>query len=219
MKHKENGFGVLGVIAIVLVVAVLALAGWYVWHKSKEEKLAKKPTTSESESKKPPKPDTLPAADTRDWVTYSNAEGDFSFKHPKTWVFASNPELCSEGLVLFAASTAALGKCATESFGQMSVGSQAGDLRSEYTMSAGYTDTSISDVTIHGVTGKKQVGTAEGQEDGEGIPGYPDGTVVTRYIFYTGGRTLTATYVQLAGYPDSLVDFNTLVTSTLKFTE
>lgn len=216
MDHKQKGFGIIELLIVLLILLLLGLGGWYVWSRQQAED-SDANSTSQNEDSDPPSAteEETPARDA-DWATYRNAPGKFAFKHPTTWVFADNPENCSEGTVLFAASSAALGKCATESGGQMAVSAVDGDVRGEYTLDEGYTDDTESEATAGGVRGTKRTATASGQE-GVGI--LPDGTKVVQYLFYTNNKTYIAQYTERPTYPDAQSDFDHLVTKTLTFTE
>lgn len=208
---QQKGFGLLGIILTILVLAIIGFAGWYIWKKQNNNS-DKNANTSQNNGKNSDKP--VEADPTDDWATYANIPGEFSFKHPKSWVFAENPEWCTETLVLFAPNASAVGKCATESFGQMVVMSNEGDVRAESGLGEGFESVTQVEVTASGVEGTKQTGTAT---TSEGVGALPVGSVVTQYVFFTNGRTYVARYVQEPGYPNALSDFNTLVTKTLKF--
>ncbi len=222
---SQKGFGAVEAIIVLLVLLVLGAAGWYVWNGQQDEN---KSASSQTQGKNvESEPSTLPtqskqqASDpTADWATYSNTAGHFSFKYPKTWVFADRPEACAEGHVLFAANSDALGRCASESFGQMIILSVNGDVRGNYKLGAGYrtdyTGVTETAATADTVNGTKQTATAFGQQ---GVGVLPDGTKVVQYAFYTNGRTYIAEYTQRSTYPDALNDFESLVTRTLQFTK
>lgn len=218
--NNQKGFGMVEVIIILIVLALLGTVGWYVWKKQNDKEKKGASTTSQQTNKDNPAAVEEKAPDaTADWTTYTNTPGKFSFKHPKTWVFASNPDACTPGIVLFASTIEAVGKCASGSFGQMSVSSVDGDMRTNYELKAGtaddngYIDITKSDVAIDGVPGVKYVGTASGQMG----MGLPDGTKVTQYVVSMNGRTYIANYTQRSTYPDALADFDLLVTKTLQF--
>jgi hypothetical protein len=216
--ERQKGFGLLEFLIILLLILLLILGGWYVWHRKSDDGAGKKAGDS-SESAKSSEADDAEPDPTSDWVTYSNAEGDFSFKHPAAWVQAPSPELCSEGLALFGANEASVGRCASESGGQMVFSSMAGDLRADYAFTEGFADVTEEAVTVEGVAGTKAHATAAGMEGAVLVGGFDDGTEVTRYVFFTGGRTYQAQYVHLDTYPDSLSDFNLLMTHTFRFSE
>lgn len=218
MKKHQSGFSVVELLIILLIILLLIFAGWWVWKKKHDSKDTGK-GTSTSESSKDSGDDAEEEADpTDDWVTYSNAEGNFSFKHPASWVQASNPELCTGGLALFAPITDTVGRCASESGGQMQFSSTAGDVSAEYQFDeAYYTSTTDMPVTLNGVAGHKLTATVSGMEASVEVGGYPDGTTLVRYIFVTGGRTYIASYVQEPSYPDVLSDFTLLMTNTFMF--
>ena len=217
MKNNEKGFGVLGLLLIILTILLIGVAGWYVWNKQQKDDATSK-TTSSASGKKAAESGAAEKDPTAGWIAYSNAPGDFSFRHPSTWVRASNLDLCSPELILLAGDASSVGTCASEHFGQMGVHSTAGDTRVNYRIATGYEDITETAVTVRGVTGTKQTATAIGQE-GEGSGALPDGTEVVQYVFFTHDRTYVATYFQQPSYPDVLSDFNLLVTRTLRFSE
>ncbi len=75
---------------------------------------------------------------------------------------------------------------------------------------------SKSNVLVYGANGHRAEGLAKNQASIDGPGGYPDGTKVVIYSFFTKGRTYTLQYVQKAGYPDVLTDFDLMVTKTFK---
>lgn len=216
---SQKGIAHLGLILLV-VVALLALGGWYVWKQTSKKDNASGSTSQSTDksSSDEKKTEKKKADTTSDWVTYSNAEGAFSFKHPSKWVFAANPENCSDGLVLFAPTTDTLGKCATEFGGQMQVSSADGDVRDVYKFKEPYyKDVTDESVTVQDVEGNKYSTTVMGMEDEVVIGSMPDNTRLVRYVFFVNEKTYIASYVQEPEYPDVLSDFNLLVTKTFKF--
>lgn len=214
MKNYK-GFALLEGLLILLIIGMLAGVGYYVYDakKNSENSLDNASKTELTAAGKK----TVAEDPTKDWKAYSNKDGQFSLKHPASWVQASSPELCSEGLLLIAANAASVGTCASEDGGQMQISSQAGDLRSEYQLkSANYPDLKTESVTVAGVAGEKQSGTYKADEGAEG-PGPSTGEKKVTYIFYTNSRTYQASYWIKDSYPDVLADFNTMVTKTLKF--
>lgn len=219
MRRNQQGFTAVEIIIALLVLLLLGLGGWYVWHKS-SDKDSKAASSSEKKSADATPAEEVEGADlTDDWVEYSNAPGDYSFKHPASWVQAPHPELCTDGLALFGTNEASVGRCASESGGQMLFSSVAGDVRGDYAFTDGYTDATSEAATVQGVEGvKNSARVAPVEEDLIG-GGYAEGTLLVRYIFYTGGRTYLMQYAAATDYPDSLVYFNLLVTHTFRFME
>jgi hypothetical protein len=229
-KWGKKGFAVWEVVALVAVLALAGVAGWYVY-KSKHKTDAAK--SSSASSKASPKSIAVgephsSGGDTKEksggstdgWVLYTNVPGRFSFRHPASWVFAANPETCTPTLVLFASANSYVGKCASEDFGQMSAGSFEGDGRVDQNLSAGDFDgLATTAVTVDGVTGQRQTGVAKAVSDpeGMGMNPYAEGAIVVKYVFFTGGRTYTATYVQAPGEPDVLAQFDLLAQNTFDF--
>lgn len=221
MKN-QRGFAITQLLLLLLILGLIGGTGWYVWKAgNKSSDSYDKSANSQTDPQKSDKKDTSKTSSdpTTDWVTYTNTPGIFTLKHPKTWVTASSPELCSEGLVLFGGNSASVGKCASESFGQMNVSSAPGNQDDEYALNPDfYTGISSVVLAVDGIQGSRIVGTAQGQNATEGPGGLPDGTKVVRYIFVANtNRTYVATYFQNSGYPDVLADFDTMITKTLKF--
>jgi hypothetical protein len=213
--NTQKGFGVVEAISIFAIIVVLGLGGFYIWKQQQPDADTKniKPQKQEQTKQEPE-----PADETTNWQAYSNEAGNFSFKYPKTWVFADNLEACANGLVMFAPEQSSLGKCASESAGQMMVLGTDGDNQAGYKLGQGYLtdyiDLTNEDVKINGVTGIKQSAVASKQE---GVGVLPDGTKIVQYIFYANNKTYVAKYTQRASYPDVLSDFEKLVTKTLRF--
>lgn len=219
MHKNQKGFSIVEACIILFILVLVGFAGWYVWRANqKDSDKAKETKTSETTDKKTGKKSGPDPTD--GWVAYSNAEGDFSFRHPASWSQAANPELCTGGLALFGANAASTGHCASEDGGQMQMSSVAGDERANYQFDAAYyTGATSEPVTIEGVTGVKLGATVMGMEDEALVGGLPDGTAIVRYLFFTGGRTYIISYVQTPAYPDALSDFNLLATHTFRFHE
>jgi len=221
MKKNERGFSVIEFILILIVIALLGGVGWYSYkHKNgaskvKDDSSQQNSSTKKSTETEAPKSTPDPTAK---WLAFSSAIGQYDFKYPPTWFMADNLNLCNEGLVLLGGNASSVGRCASESFGQINVSSSAGDNRADNELGNGFNGVVKTAVTVGGVAGSKQVGVASGQQAADAvIQGLADGTKVEKYIFFTNGRTYTATYTQNAGYPDVLSDFELLVTRTLKF--
>ncbi len=219
-KRNQSGFSIIEILLILLAIFLLAGVGWYVWQARNSAgdsgnaySADGKPITANKNADEEEDP-------TADWVSYSNKAGEFSFKHPKSWVQASKPELCSEGLALFGANKDSVGVCASESGGQMQFFSLVGNQDDEVLIKApNYTNVKSSLIAINGIQGSRVTGTAQGQQTGDGPGGYPDGTEVVQYVFVANNnKTYVAQYNKQAGYPDALADFDTLVSETFKFT-
>lgn len=213
----QKGFtlveGLLVVIALTLVVGV----GFYVVNGNKHKK---DDTVTNISSATKAKEKAEPVAEpTADWTSYSSPLGKFSVKYPKSWVTASNPDDCSNtaetGIFMLGADSSSVGKCATEGFGQMTITwrtdrQACGDLSSDTT-----TQDSKQTVTIDGHSATKIETTAK--DPGPSIGANPAGTKSVQYCVIANNGTYIANYTQLSSYPDTLSDFNTMVTKTLKF--
>ena len=213
---SNKGFTIIEGLLILIILAGLGGIGWYVWDTNNKtlDTLADADAANSSVANVSKTKDA-----TADWVVFSNKDGQFSGKHPKTWVEATNPEMCNPGLLLIGADSKSVGICASESFGQMSVSSVEGDSSKEAELKDGYTKIVKTNVTVNSFKGVKMTAEASGQQQESeiGLVGLADGTKVTKYIFYTNGRTYTATYIGASSYPDVLSDFDLMVTKTLKF--
>src|SRR5690606_32657518 len=107
--------------------------GWYVYKDKDDKKNTATSATKKAEKKDAPKEDL-----TKNWTSFSTAEGKYSLKYPSTWVKADNLEMCNPGLLLLGASAESVGKCATESFGEVSISSDEGNSLAERRLSAEY---------------------------------------------------------------------------------
>ena len=221
LNKNTKGFAVVELLLIVLTLVVIGVAGYFVAkHVDTKKKVApasQSTATSTSTTSKSSTPKTV-ADPTLKWTPYSNKAGMFSFRYPATWVQASSPELCGDGLVLLGPNVSSVGKCGSESFGEVYIASVAGDQRAQDDLDTTlYKSISQVKVTVSGVAGIRETGVAEGQQSSPGVGTLPDGTKVVTYIFYTNSRTYTLNYYQSPTYPDVMSDFDLLVTNTFKF--
>lgn len=219
MRVTKKGFIGLELLLILLIAVLLAGTGWYVLKaKDKASNTYSDADAANSSQLKYNKAETTQKDPTADWVAYSSKEEVYSLKYPKTWTTASNPEFCSPGLLLLGGNAKSVGKCPSEYFGQISVASSDGNSVDDQKLSTGYKDVTTTNVTVAGVSGIKMVGTVTNQDSPEGPGALANGTKVTKYIFFSGGKTYTATYVADDSYTNVLSDFDLMVTETLKFT-
>lgn len=220
MKKSQKGFSAVETVLVIVVVGIIGFVGWFVWQsRNNTVKTLKDTSQGQSAAVKTTKKATPAAKDpTADWVAYSSTAGKYSLKHPKNWVEASHLDQCNDGLFLVGGNASSVGVCGSESFGQMNVDSQMGDISAGLNLASdGYVSVTKTSTTAAGVSGTKYSGTASGQQSGDAPGGFADGTKVVRYIFVTNDRTYSATYAQQSGYPDVLSDFDLMVTKTLKF--
>ncbi len=220
---KQKGFSPIQILLVLVVIGLIGGTGWYVWesrNKTSQTLADTSKAAGEAQKAEKKKETAKPATDpVADWVTYKSTVGVFTLKHPKTWVGAKSPELCSENLVLFGANAASVGTCASENGGQISVSSTEGNHDDEFALSPSqHSGIKSTVLAVDGIQGSRSEGTAKDQMSGEGPGGLPDGTKVVQYIFVANNnRTYLARYVQGSDYPDALADFDTMVTKTLKF--
>ncbi|MCA9344708.1 hypothetical protein KC946_02635 [Candidatus Saccharibacteria bacterium] len=215
IHNNQKGFGILGGLLVLVIIGVLGGVGWYVWNNRGEDSSTSTENTvsqTSSETDTEPAPEADP---TESWVKYTSEVGKFSIKYPSDWSTASNPELCSPNIFLLGVNDNAVGKCASDSGGQIAIYSNEGNnLEDSKLKKADYSDLATESVTIGDVQGIKQTGTYSGDSAGIG-PSKGDKTVV--YMFYTNNRTYTAAYNIQPDYPDAIDDFNILVIKTLQF--
>src|SRR5690349_19974476 len=101
-NKNESGFSVVEALLVLVIVGLIGVFGWYVWHnRATQAKSAITQTTAQTPTTKSSTKTTLvPADPTKDWKPYSSTKGAFSFRYPTSWVQATSPDLCSDGLVL-----------------------------------------------------------------------------------------------------------------------
>lgn len=215
IRNRQAGFSVIELLLILIFLAIVVLIGVYIAH-NRSTKTTE--TTISGTAKTPTK--TSPAPDpTADWTLYSSANGKFSVKYPQTWATAANPDLCASdattGIFMLGATSSSVGTCASENAGQMIITWHAGAATCNDLSSNLWTQDSKQTVTVGGVSATKVEATAKAV--GQGAGAYPEGTKTVQYCAVAHGTAYTASYIQLAAYPDVLSDFNTMVTKTLKF--
>lgn len=220
---NQRGFSVVQVVLLIVLLGVVSATGWFVWQSKNKtnDTLANTARSGTEPQKTEKKAETIQQESdpTTDWVSYSNTKGVFKLKHPKTWVSASKPELCTDGLVLFGGNSASVGTCASDNGGQISISSVEGDQTEAYELSPDhYSDITKTVAVADGVQGTLIRGKAKGPGSDDVVEGYAAGTKVVQYLFFANnGRTYQALYVSATGYPDVLADFDTMVAKTLKF--
>ncbi|HET7320166.1 MAG TPA: hypothetical protein VFI84_01100, partial [Candidatus Saccharimonadales bacterium] len=153
-----------------------------------------------------------PIDPTADWVAYTGTA--FSLKYPKTWVMAAHPELCADNILLLGPNKDSVGHCGSEGFGEVAFTFSSS--HGCFPLDDTYTDKTNLAVTISGMSGTKETGTAKAtNSEGSGLQ--PAGTKVVQYCFNSTNKHYVATYNQQPAYPDVLSDFELIVTKTLKF--
>lgn len=211
MKIQKNirGFAVIETLLIFTIIVVIGAVGWYVWKNNKKTDTTQLPLeTTKVENK------TAEVNTTKGWVSYTSTSGKYTLMHPATWVTATNPELCADGIFMLGANTSSVGKCGSSDFGQITVTWRhdrqfCGDLNPD-----AWTTTSKEDVTIAGTQGIKLAATAKIPRSGMGT--VPEGTKDVQYCVVANNTTYILNYTQLANYTDALNDFDLMATKTFK---
>lgn len=223
MRKNEKGFGLVELILIIVVIGLIVAVGWLFFDRQKEKNNettgnnVQQQVVKNTEIQEETKPDP-----TASWQTYTNDNGKFSFKYPPTWMFANNPEYCSEGLVLFGVKMengqSSAGKCGADgarAFGQMSVTwrTDRADLSLCGLSDSWSVDTKDS-TKVAGVPAVKTSGTYIANDEDMG--GNAKGNKVVQYCFVANNSQYLASYTKWADYPDALSDFDQMVTRTFK---
>lgn len=211
-QSEQAGFTAVEAVLIFVIITLLGLVGFYVFRNRDTGTDDKSGTTSVQQAETAAAPDP-----TADWKSYTSGNGKFTIKYPATWVGATNPELCSENILLLGADSASVGKCASESFGQVAFVWRSDIAACESMSSVLWAQDSQENVTIAGLPATKTTATAKSVDPDAGLGVVPAGTKAVEYCVVANNKVYTATYTQLAGYPDALADFNTLVTKTWQF--
>jgi Tfp pilus assembly protein PilE len=217
LAKNQKGFGLIEILLLVIALTLIAAVGFYVYKTNQAEDQEQAQTAVSTEAQT----DETEPDPTSDWVAYTDNAGYFSLKYPSNWITAENPEDCSKGILLLGADKDSVGKCATESFGQISVYSNPGNLLADTELDAEhYPDLQTKTVTIDGVEGKRQTGTYQktASDDDFGF-GPSEGDKTTKYTFFTNNRTFSLNYSNPVGssYPDVIEDFDLMATETFKF--
>jgi prepilin-type N-terminal cleavage/methylation domain-containing protein len=207
-QKDQKGFTLVEVLLVVIALTLIVGVGAYVYKSNKDSGDSGTPAVHKSAAANSEKP----ADPTADWTAYTSKSGKFSLRYPKSWVTASNPDLCADGIFMLGATGESVGKCASENFGQMAITwrtdrAACGDLDSD----AWTTDAKVA-TKVAGVDATKITATAKAP--GFGLGTVPEGTRTVQYCFVANNTTYIADYTQLSSYPDALSDFNTMVTKT-----
>lgn len=219
MKKDQRGFSVIEALLLMVIVGLLGGATWYVYKSQKSTNENLDNAKSSLDTAKAAKEKANAAKDvTADWVLYSNAEGKYTLKYPKSWVIPSNLEECNPGTLLLGANDASLGACGSGNGGQMSIQTQDGDQRANFELTNRYFPDLVTEtVTVSSVAGKRQAGTFKIPAGEEAGPGPNDGDKQITYTFHTNDKTYILSYYIKPAFPDVLTDFELMVTKTLKF--
>ncbi len=216
MKNNQKGFGAIEALLIIVLAGIIGFTGWYVYnanHKVSDNLSPNKSKVTVVHKK------TVASDPTSAWKPYTDNMGKFSIKYPKTWVTPTNPDDCANtaaiGLFMLGANASSVGKCATEDSGQMAISWQSDNLTCGDDSDDITTLDSKQTVMIDGHSGTKIETTAK--DPGNSLGANPEGTKSVRYCVVANNVKYTAGYRQLASYPDSVKDFNLMITKTLKF--
>ena len=222
MKLSQKGFGIVQVLLIIGILVIIGGAGYYVYKanndvdrtlsSNKTEQTTKSSNATDNGSPKKPEVVVDPI---KDWKTFVDPAGKYEFKHPATW---AGPNDCGEGTVLFGANSASVGKCASDSTGQMAIFIFAADMRSELALTPpGYKDVKSEKIKISGLDADKYTGTFS--SDSEAGIGPSGGDKIIRYMIFYGGVTYTINYYDLksGSFPDVTADLQILVNKTFNF--
>lgn len=151
--------------------------------------------------------------ETKDWKTYNDTVQKFSIKYPPTWVTLNECE--GVGSIGFHTAPAKdyLAVCQSDKASLVTVSSEEGDKRADYTVASPEFQTEFKkeQITLNNIQGEKVSFT----DNGQGLRNA--GTKNVIYVFFTNNRTYAASYTQEQNYPDELDTFNTMVTKTLTF--
>jgi hypothetical protein len=214
---NQNGFGAVEIFISIVVLGAVGGAGYFVWSKNKN---TNKQATNNMQTPSPTvtvstSPTPTPQADpTESWQSYTNAYGKFTVKFPTSWHRQTeNLEYCTEGLVMLGSTKDHLGKCASDSGGQVAIGVtevttdeyQAGVLTSSY-----YDNLVSTSATINGVTGMRYSGTYKEDAVDGGI-GPEAGTVTVSYKFVKNNRSYYAMYSERAGHETDVTIFDQII--------
>lgn len=219
--HNQAGFTAVDILFIIVTLSIVAAIGFFITLRHSQKNslslVTVKSYTTTTVSKSAPATTSQSSDPTVNWKSYSDSKGQFSFRYPTDWTFYG----CTDAsLALLGPPNTSTAHCDSEGTSEVFVTSYNGDKRSDPGIdlhNSNYTNFTSKPVTISGVNGEQETGSAIGQDNGQGIPGLPDGTKVILYLFFTNGKTYEIEYNQTPTFPDELSIFNLLVTNTFKF--
>jgi hypothetical protein len=213
MKKNQSGFTTVEIALVLLVVTLVSVIGFMIYKNGHESDTSNGVTVTKSTAtqKKPAKDPTA------NWTIYTSDTGKFAIKYPKTWVKASNPELCSDGIFLLGANSDSVGKCGSEDFGQIAITWQNEAVACPDLSPSEWSDITRKEfvATAAQTTGVLQTGVSK-QSD-QLLGAVPAGAKLIQYCIEENNITYHLSYTQLPSYPDAQADFNTMVTKTLQF--
>ena len=215
IKSNESGFSAVEIVIVVVIVGLIGAVGYLVYKNSQQAKVV---TVTKTVTATPKTSTTAsPTVDqTANWTSYKSTDGHYSLKYPNSWVTASNPSLCSSGILLVAPGINSVGKCGSEDFGQISFSGMTESSHLCYSLdSTAFSNITKSTVTISGVTLTKQSGTQI--DDSAGNGSLPKGTIEVDYCYSSTSYGFMARYEQKPTDQNVLTDFNTIITKTLSF--
>lgn len=197
------------VLAAIIIVGVISLSGWLVYQKNQD-----KSQTNSSQNQTTSWQNIHNQDPTKDWKAYSSAEGKFSLRYPGNWIQADHPEYCTPSILLLGMDKNSVGKCGSESFGEISIRSLEGDQRQnhQYDRTSFKNDFNKKTIVINGAEGIREGGT-ENRESCAGICD-PLGTKLIHYLVLFNARTYDIEYRQRPNDQDELNNFDLMVTNT-----
>lgn len=215
-RLDQKGFALLSIVMVLITVGLVAGAGVYYFNHQKKDD--PKPTTTTTSTV--PDGEKAPVTDpTADWIPYTSKDNKVSLKYPKTWVTATHPEFCGDGIVLLGPNSTSVGKCGADgarAFGEVGITWMPESVASE---ACGLSESfwhidSKETVMVSGISAQKSAGTF--LTDATAGGGQAKGNKTVQYCFTANNTRYVATYTKWSDYPDALNDFNTMITKTLK---
>ncbi len=222
LRTSTTGFATAETLLVAVVIVMISGVGYFVYHTNQQADQTLSAANHTTQTVAFTKKAVVPKDKTADWLAYSSPIGKFNLKYPAAWAQPDDPEACGPNFfdraLFLGGNSKAVLVCASEQLGQMMVASLDGDQRNISGLKAdsGYRDIQQKDVTVAGVKGSRITAKTISSQ-AEAVGGYPNGTLIVRYLFYSNGTTYIASYVQPKPFPDVLADFDLMVTKTLRF--
>jgi type II secretory pathway pseudopilin PulG len=212
-KQQQSGFTLVEILLVIIALTLIGFGGWYVWDANQNKKeTSGAMKTSTADAKQDTTTEPAEPNPTKDWKPYTNTAGAYSLRYPTSWVTAPNADMCGPEVFLLGSSAELVGRCASDSGGQIYIGySEAGSGGAIDLAANGYENVTTKTVTVAGVSAQRQTGSIT--QEPEGI-GPAAGTKSVQYRFTKNGKAYVASYTQAPGTIDITADFDLLVTKT-----